>query len=226
MAFALVQEQAVEGTSPQTATFASTPAANDLLIAVVKRNSQTGTAVSISDGGGAWTQASISPFNYNSTSSQLCLFYKLADATQAKAITASGTGTFFLSIYEFSGNQTSLTGIVDGTPATASNTTGATTSGSQPSVTTTAGNSLIFSTVGLASTVTAPGWTGATILESNASGLIQLVDGYNLTSSAGAYNPSLAWTTSRAWGQATIAFKAAAAVAVSQGSTLGLLGIG
>ena len=213
-----------EGTSPVTVNYAATPSAGNLLIATIKRNSQSSTQfATVKDGNGnSFTQELF--LNYNGTGSQIMLYDFIATASQSVAITASAPGTLFVSVYEFSGNQASLTGIIDAS-STASGGSGTNEGGLQPSVTTTNANDLIFSTIGFSTTITSPAWTGATMLQENNSGgaLIQLVDGYQIETSTGTFNPSLAWTSSRLWGHITAAYKPASGGGPAQDALSGFL---
>lgn len=195
-----------EGTSPLSVSYPSTPATGSLLIAVMKRNSQSGTPGVTDGNSNAFTI--LKSLNYNTASSQLVIFGFIATASQSKALTTSGAGTHFLDIYEFDysgGTLPAIGSILDGTPVSATAASGTSTSGSAPSMTTGNANSLLFTAIGWSTTVTVPSFTSATLLQSNASGLIQMADAYQIEASTGTYNPSSSWTSSRAWGQITLA---------------------
>jgi hypothetical protein len=228
MAYTWVSASAAqnEGASPLIATYAQTPAQGNLMVASARRNSQTGTPT-LSDSNGNWTL--ITSTNFSSSTDSLYLFAKIATASQPTAITIAGTGTWFLSVEEFNwsgGAIPSLTGLVDTSAVTNSGASSSlTTAGSQPSVTTTNANDLLYSVVGFSSTVTTPTWTGATIQQQVKAGLIEMVDGYQAETTTGILSPSLAWLSSRLWGQITVAFLPPVIATTTSSTTQMLMGI-
>ena len=160
-----------------------------------------------SDSGSAWTRLG---YVTNGTGgSQEAIWAKIADSSQATAVTIAATGTIWANLYEFNAGfaLTTLTGLVDsiayGTEAS-SDTTSATYC---PNIYQRIdGNELLFTTIGFQGTVTSVAAVGPTLLQENPSTTAQLVDAYGLHSVHAQYGPSFTWTTARAWGQISISF--------------------
>lgn len=209
MAYALVQGTNNNvGASPLAVSFTNTPVAGNLMLcSIINQSSQT--MPTVSDSGGNWTLLNSKA---HSTTSKLYLFGKIAVTAQPKAITATQAGDqFYMSLYEFSGNVAIITSIIDASNS-ADNTAGGvtTTSGSQPSVTATNANDLLFTQVAWPATVTAPSATasgGAAMQagQSAVAGAIKLFDAYAFQATTGTFSPYVTWTTAHSWTQMTTA---------------------
>ncbi|HEV2403225.1 MAG TPA: hypothetical protein VGS08_03410 [Candidatus Saccharimonadales bacterium] len=232
MAYSLIQStNNATGASPVTATYTSTPTQGNLILASVWNNTNSSALTSMQDGNS--NNLTLLNSEARSTNQILFLYGMIATASQSKTITATLSGaTIYMQIYEFSGNATTIANIIDNTVGHAENNgTVTTNNGSQPSVTTSNDNDLLFVQIGLGNTVTigANPWTtsgGATVnlLQSNASGAIHVFDGYAIETTIGVMNPYATWTTGRAWAQLTTALLPAAIA--SSGTTRSLMGIG
>jgi hypothetical protein len=210
MAYAAIQNtNNGSGTSPLTVTFTNTPVAGNLIL--VSMQTSTGT-ISVADGSSnALTQLATE----QNSGHTIYLYGFIATAAQSKAITITrGTSVVTASIYEFSGNPTSLVGIVDQTAGTILASV-STSSGQQPSVTTTQGNDLLFTTLAAAGTITAPSVSSGTLGQAIPSGAITTVDGYQALTATGTYTPFFSWTTPHSGTQMTTALVAASPTAIT-----------
>ena len=162
--------------------------------------------------------------------------YNTSSSALVVTITDGGvSNTRYGSIYEISGLVTGWTTsgqIVDNSGATNSGSNGTSTSGSQPSVTTSSANSLVITTQGgHSTTITSPAVAnGSTSIgtyslqQSAVSGGIRMFDASAQLSGTNATgeNPYFTWTTSVGWSQLTTAL-----ITVSTSShNLTLLGAG
>ncbi len=171
-------------------------------------NESSTTLPTISDTNGNWTLLNSVT---HSTTAVLCLFGKIAVASQPRAITATqATANIFMSLYEFSGNIANIALVVDSAATANTATAGTSTSGSQPSLTTTNSNDLLLTQMGWPSPITAPtavtsGGTTLVAGQSASTGSIKLSDAYAIESATGTFNPYWTWTGSHSWSQLTTA---------------------
>jgi hypothetical protein len=208
MAYTLIQgSNNTNGASPVTLSFTNTPAAGNLMLCSVVNQSNT-TVPTVSDTNGNWTLLNSVA---HSTTAVLCLFGKIAVTAQPRAITVTqSTSNIFLSLYEFSGNIASIASVLDRAATANTATAGTSTSGSQPSLTTTNPNDLLFTQMGWPSIITAPvavtsGGAAMVAGQSASTGSIKLSDAYAVETTTGTFNPYWTWTGSHSWSQLTTA---------------------
>ncbi len=215
MAWSFVQSKITGALAdPQTVVYDSTPTTGNLLLASVWDNSGANTPT-VSDSGGNWSQIASQAGSVRS----LLLYGKIAVSSQPTSIQSDrSTDQTLMNLYEFSGNQASLTGIVDQASG-ASIASSVNTSGSQPSITSTVADCLIFSMIGWNSAVTVPVFSDGTFTAGQVGpvGTIQLADWYKASSGTGTFNPSVSWTTARACIQLITSIKPAAVGGSQQG---------
>jgi hypothetical protein len=210
MSYSLVQStnQAV-GTSPVSVTFTDIPNQGNLILASIGERGSTAALSSVQDGNGnslTLLNSKVGGGNY-----YIYLYGMIAFASQSKTMTVTASGVALsINIYELSGNASSIGGIIDNSQAMGTNGSTATTStsGSQPSVTTTNPDDLLFTQVLAGSNVSSTAWTtggGAPIgmLQVNTSGAIRMFDGYAFETTAGSFNPYGSWTPPETWVQLT-----------------------
>lgn len=223
MAWAILQNtNQGTGATPVSAVFGSTPAQNNLVWASVLNQSNANTPT-VSDSNGAWTLAA----GITANNQGAFVFYQIAAASQPTTITADiVTGTGKISVYEASGNLTTLGSVLDVTGTGSTGTTTVTdTSTIAPGVTITDAGDLIFTTVGMNGLITSPAVDSSfTLQQSNTSAATRLIDATRIPGSIATYTPIFSWTSAMRARQVTVAFKPAATAA--RPKSLTLLGAG
>jgi hypothetical protein len=196
------------------ATYPNAVIAGNLLLCVAGNKTAT-TQLTLTDNLGAtWTNLIWD--NTAASGQGVGLYAKIAVGGETSVSTngaalVNSTSTL---AHEYSGNQATLTGIIDASGATGNNTTVATTSGGQPSITTTNANDLLITAALLsAGGGSNPSWTGATALIQLPNTTAWLIaDAHQIETSTGTFNPSVSWTTVRKFQQLTVALKPASGV--------------
>jgi hypothetical protein len=187
-------------TASISATYASTPTQNNLLIAVVYSNVTTGSNKIT-----GWSTASDQLVGNNTQG--ITILYKIAGAGESTTVTATATGASVMRIhiYEYTGNAT--TSFTDGTN---NGNGGASSVSSQTtnSISTTNAADLLFVTCGLGANVTVPAWTNSFNLRQTDS-TIRVIDGDLITTATGSYSSAASWTTATKATAIIAAFKAA-----------------
>lgn len=163
------------------------------------------TAVTLSQSGWTLMQETLAgAFN-------LSRWAKIADGTEAGTFVdvVGGSGVTKVHLYEYGGvtpPSGSLLKLVDGGSITGSQTSAAT--GTTPSVSTLDPAALVFATLGTAGAVTAPSVSAPfTLLQVDASA-IRMFDAEYIPGAAGSYAATFSWTTSSAFKDGIIAFRA------------------
>lgn len=215
MAIAVVQNNAQASGSTSTAAVASwgaTPTLGNLLIAIVGNTTTNALPTTVQGIGAAYTLIGSSQV---SSALSVSIWARIAGASEPTNVAATlASNRLFLNLYEISGAATSVGSLLDGTPsATGTNLNTATTSGSQPSVTTLAPTSMVIATmmsgVVTAQSVTAGSGSTTPGLEQFNGGMLQ--DAMFVETSAGTYAPFFSWTTARKWSALTLAVLPASA---------------
>lgn len=196
-----IQTASGNSTSPCTATFTGTPGNGNAILISIHNTSNTTALTSVKDGNSnnATLINSEQVGGASGFSAKLYQYILIGGAAQSKSIVVTLAGASFLvAISEFSGNMTPVGSIIDNaqTAVGFDVTTVTTTSGHQPSVTTTNANDLIWTSVALNNAA------NAAILGSGAT-MIQVVpnstsnemgDAYQIETATGTYNPFFVWT--------------------------------
>ena len=189
----------VEADASVTASFPSTPAEGNLMIALGGGNTDGSTNASIS----GWTNAVYTKIG--TTANTLGLWYKVAGAAESKDVTLNWTDSVstYLIIEEWTGlSATPLDKIanVDNTGAVESQSSGTTD-------TTTVADELCLAGFGMGSTISDESWSNSFVLEKRDSSTPKFLLGSRIVFSTGTYETTLSWTTARACGSLIATFK-------------------
>ncbi len=210
--------------SNATATYSATPYAGDLLIACVGNATNTSVPM-VSDSNGDWTL--LASDNITVAGQAVAIYATKATATQPTTISTNGyaiSAKTYLNVNEFRGNPSTVVGIIDASASKEDSTAVFSTSGLQPSVTTTNNGDLILSVIMLNSANSSVTPSGSYTSLFNNSNL--MYGCYLVTTSTGSYNPYFSWSTNtRKFQQVTVALFPAGGV-LSSGSNLMSMGVG
>lgn len=181
-AFARVQNKtATSATTSVTATFTQTPTVNNLMVATVYSGaSNSVTAIS------GWTKAAGED---DSLVHSMSIFYKVAGASEASAVTATstGAGSMHLIIIEYSYPGATAFTLDQTNKATSA----AANSLSAGSITTTNANELIVATLGIAGSGTVPTYTNSF---TNVNNTTRNFTGDLFVTSTGTYSTTVGYT--------------------------------
>ena len=197
-------------TTGNSTSLTAQPSNGNLLIAYIVNNTNANSPLTVVDGASN-PFTLLSTWSVRGTALSCGIYGKIAGAAQGRFVTAtwSVACTFDIGMEEWAGGPATLTGIVDGTaPAGGNNTTGTSSSGSQPSQATTGphslGLSLLAQTAG--SAFTGETWNGSSITSGmTVNGNVGLAAYQANLNGVTPWNPVFTWTTSHAWCQASVA---------------------
>jgi hypothetical protein len=194
---ALIQSATAGGTATTvSATFAATPTAGDLLVAVIATRT-TGTIT----GPSGWTSA----INQGgSTAPNQAIFYKIAGSAESKTVSASTTATGNgngLQIYEYRGVTT-----LDATGST----TGTGTAVASGSLTTTTANELVIAGLVSLGGTSVSAWTNTFLEEKDftfGTTVTLFAGGDRISAAVGSQTTTATSTASGAWRGQVVAFR-------------------
>jgi len=212
MAYAVVQNNSANsnyGTGSVVVPIQNTPAQGNLIIVSIRNGTNNSTLTSVVDGNSnAFTK--LSAFANFTGSNRIDHYGLIAGASQSTSFTATLSGAGLAGIaYEFSGNPSSIAGIVDVTGTGGSATSVTTTNGVQPSAVTTNSGDLILTSIELSNTGGTSVWSPTDAFTQLQQFSDLMADAYLIPGITGTYNPSFSWTTARVCNQILTALKPA-----------------